>query len=236
MREIAHYYARTIDDDPQLLDESHRLRYHVYCVERGFLDPADYPDRREVDEFDAHSVHLGVLDAHGTLVGTARLIKPNPHGFPMFRHCAFFPEVQALDAPHARPIEVSRLAISRDHARGGRRAEPFLVLVRAMVQGARRAGATHLMGANEPALHRKLAHFGFPYRICGPTSDYYGPVAPYLMSLRELDETIVGGRFPALQGLGGTVWTPDLSQEVADGDAAATWTDRTSMPSPPSTL
>jgi N-acyl-L-homoserine lactone synthetase len=197
------FHARTIDDDPRLLEQSYRLRYQVYCVERGFLDAADYPDGREIDEFDAHSVHLALLDAEGVMIGTARLIKPNPHGFPLFRHCAFYPEVQALDAPHVVPVEVSRLAISRRHAPRHRQAEPFLTLVRAMVQGARRAGATHLMGANEAALQRKLANFGFPYRICGPTSDYYGPVAPHLMSLRELDDIILDGRFPALLGLEG---------------------------------
>lgn len=195
------FHARAIDEDPELLEQSYRLRYQVYCVERRFLAPADYPDGREVDEFDAHSVHLGVFDADGHMIGTARLIKPNPHGFPMFRHCAFYPEVRALDAPQVVPVEVSRLAISRHHVPRPRNTEPFLSLVRAMVQGARRAGATHIMGANEAALHRKLAHFGFPYRICGPISDYYGPVAPHLMSLRELDDVIVDGRFPALLGL-----------------------------------
>jgi len=206
------FHARTIDDDPRLLEQSYHLRYQVYCVDRAFLDPANYPDGREIDEFDPHSVHLGVFDADAHMIGTARLIKPNPHGFPMFRHCAFYPDVQALDAPHVVPVEVSRLAISRHHAPRRRNTEPFLTLVRAMVQGARRAGATHLMGANEAALHRKLAHFGFPYRICGPTSDYYGPVAPHLMSLRELDDVIVDGRFPALLGLDATA---GLSEFIA---------------------
>jgi N-acyl-L-homoserine lactone synthetase len=195
------FHARSIDGDARLLDESYRLRYQVYCVERGFLDSTRYPDGREIDEFDEHSLHLGVIDSAGEMVGTARLIKRNPLGFPMFRYCAFFPGVQMLDAPHVIPVEVSRLAISRHSARGHRRTEPFLTLVKAMVQGARLAGATHLMGANEASLHRKLAHFGFPYRLCGPTANYYGPVAPHVMSLHELDEVIGGGEFPALMGL-----------------------------------
>jgi hypothetical protein len=70
-----------------------------------------------------------------------------------------------------------------------------------MVQGARRAGATHLMGATDAALHRWLVHFGLPYRISGPEVDYYGPVAPCIMSLSELDEIITSGRFPALKAL-----------------------------------
>jgi N-acyl-L-homoserine lactone synthetase len=201
MRETATFYARAIDDDPRLLEASYRLRYRVYCVERQFLDPAAHPDQRETDEFDGASVHLGVVDAFGELAGTARLIRPNPRGFPMFRYCAFFPEVQMLGTPHVIPFEVSRVAISRHYTRERRRTEPFLTLVKAMVQGARRAGATHLMGANEVSLHRRLVHFGFPYRISGPTADYYGPVAPCIMSLRELDEIIAAGRFPALMGL-----------------------------------
>jgi N-acyl-L-homoserine lactone synthetase len=211
MGEIADFSARTIDDDPRLLDQSYRLRYQVYCVERGFLDATDYPDGREVDEFDTHSVHLGLLDADGNVIGTARLIKPNPHGFPMFRHCAFFPEVMPPDAPHVAPVEVSRLAISRRYMRYRRRSEPLCDLVKAMVVGARRVGANHLIAASEAALARRLVQFGFPYRIGGPTADYYGPVAACLMNLDELDEVVAGGRFPSLRDLG-NVWTPALSQ------------------------
>jgi len=203
------FHARAIDDDPRLVEQSYRLRYQVYCVERQFLDAAAYPDGRETDEFDEYSVHLGVVDSSGVLAATARLVKANRRGFPMFRHCAFFPEVQTLDSPQVVPVEVSRVAISRDYPRARRRTEPFFTLVKAMVQGARRAGATHLMGATDAALHRWLVHFGLPYRISGPAVDYYGPVAPCIMSLQELDEIITAGRFPALEELG-VGWDPRL--------------------------
>jgi N-acyl-L-homoserine lactone synthetase len=202
------FLARSIDDDARLLDDSYRLRYQVYCVERAFLSARDYPDRREVDEFDAYAVHLGVVDGRGQLAGTARLIKTNPHGFPMFRHCAFYPEVQTLEAPQVVPVEVSRVAISRALARtSSHRNEPFLTLVKAMVQGARRAGATHLIGATDAALHRRLVRFGLPYRVSGPAVDYYGPVSPCVMSLHELDAIINAGRHPALASLG-VGWDP----------------------------
>jgi N-acyl-L-homoserine lactone synthetase len=201
MGEITHYYARVIDDDPRLLEESFRLRYQVYCLERHFLEAADYPTGRETDEFDADSIHLGVVDALGQLAGTARLIRPNPRGFPMFQHCAFFPEVRMLDTPQNVPVEVSRVAISRQYARARQRTEPFLTLVGAMVHGARYAGATHLIGATDAALHRWLVHFGLPYRVSGPAVDYYGQVSPCIMSLRELDEIVTHGQHPALLGL-----------------------------------
>jgi N-acyl-L-homoserine lactone synthetase len=130
----------------------------------------------------------------------------------MFQHCAFFPEVQMLEAPQIVPVEVSRVAISRHYVRARQRTEPFLTLVRAMVQGARHAGATHLIGATDAALHRWLVHFGLPYRVSGPSVDYYGQVFPCIMSLRELDEVIAAGRFPCLEGLAANVWTPALWQ------------------------
>ena len=216
MTHIADFHVRTIDNDPWLLEQSYRLRYQVYCVERGFLDPADYPDGREVDEFDEHSVHLAVLDGEGHMTGTARLIKANPHGFPMFRYCAFFPEVLPPDAPHVVPVEGSRLAISRHYMRRRRRTEPLCDLMQALASEARRLGANHLIAASEAALARRLGRFGFPYRIAGPTADYYGPVAACVMNLDELDEIIAGGQFPSLQR-GGGVWTPALSQPQDDG-------------------
>src|SRR5690606_32062710 len=50
------------DDTPALLEASYRLRYQVYCRERGFLPAECYPDEIETDAFDAHAVHLGVLN------------------------------------------------------------------------------------------------------------------------------------------------------------------------------
>jgi N-acyl amino acid synthase of PEP-CTERM/exosortase system len=203
MGQTSDFFARVLDDDPRLLDQSYRLRYQVYCVERAFLGAADYPDQRETDEFDDDSVHVGAVDARGDLAGTARLVKANPRGFPMFRHCAFFPEVQTLDSEHVVPVEVSRLAISRSCVRrnGARqRSEPFLTVMKAMVLGAKRAGATHLICATEASLHRWLVHYGMPFRVSGPAVDYHGAVVPSILNLRELDEIVLGGRFSSLDG------------------------------------
>ncbi len=198
---MTEFLPRTLDDDPCLLEQSYRLRYQVYCLERPFLDASRYPELRESDEFDEHSVHVGAIDSFGDLAATARIIKPNPDGFPMFRHCALFPDVHCLDLPSAMPVEVSRVAISRDYTRRRRRTEPFMTLMKAIILAAKSEGATHLIGATDAALHRWLVHFGFPYRVSGPAVDYYGPVAPCVMSLLELDDVILGGRYSSLAGI-----------------------------------
>jgi N-acyl-L-homoserine lactone synthetase len=210
--QVPGFHTRAFSDDAGLLDRSFRLRYQVYCVERHYLNADDYPDKRETDEFDGHSVHVGAIDACGELAGTARLIKTNPRGFPMFQHCAFFPEMQTLRQPGTVPVEVSRVSISRHYVRPRDRRyrkEPFLTLVKAIMQGAKRAGATHLIGATDAAFHRWLVHNGLPYRVAGPEVDYYGPVAPCIMSLHELDAAILSGRYASLEGFP-VGWDPRL--------------------------
>jgi N-acyl-L-homoserine lactone synthetase len=160
-----------------------------------------------------------VIDSYGDLAGTARIIKPNPRGFPMFRYCTLAPDACRLDAPGTMAVEISRVSISREYSRQRRRTEPFLTLMKAVVRGAKGAGATHLIGATDAALHRWLVHLGFPYRVSGPAVDYYGPVAPCIMSLQELDEVILGERYPSLEGIpvgsATTVWSSRGKPELA---------------------
>ena len=216
-----------LDDDPLLLEQSYRLRYQVYCVEREFLPAEDYPDQLERDAFDRDSIHVGAVDADGELAATARMVMPNSAGLPLFHHCTLFPDVTTLDEVGNIVVEVSRVSISRHYARRredppyraaagcGRRllsqrsppaerrnarAEPFLTLLKAIIYAVKRAGATHLIGATDAALHRWLVHYGLPYRLAGPEVDYYGRVAPYIMSLAELDQVILGRQFAALDG------------------------------------
>jgi N-acyl-L-homoserine lactone synthetase len=191
--------GRQIDSDQQLMDASHRLRYQVYCVERGFLNPDDYPDRRECDEFDPYSLHLGVTDSEGSLLATARLVKVNMVGFPLFRHCRFYPRELDRFQDMTRVAEISRLCVSRSLRR--RRIGSVSVainLYRAIYQASKRNGFTHWLVATEPSLQRLLASLKVPFREVGPLTDYYGPVAPYLVDLSMWDKVIVSRSLPAL--------------------------------------
>jgi len=221
-RTTRHLDARVIDDSPALLDASYRLRFQVYCHERGFLDAADYPAAAEVDEFDAHAVHVGAVDDSGQLAGTARLVRHSDLGLPLFRHCSIFPEHAGVCGEPA-VLEVSRLSVSRHYSRrqtdgaygvhereaAGRvlvrnkrrriDGEVFLAVTKGLYQASKRLGATHWLAATESSLHRILLRFGLPFRQVGPESDYFGMVAPYLMEIAELDDVIVSGRVPVLE-------------------------------------
>lgn len=189
-----------LDQDPTLLDKSYRLRYQVYCIERGFLDAAKYPDRLERDEFDRYSLHLGVLDRDGDLKATSRLIQVSVLGLPLFRHCEIFATQETeVYRPTNRIAEVSRLCMSRQVAeRRTDRAAVIPTMYRALYQFSKRAGFTHWLVATERGLHRLLTNFGFPFRPVGPHIDYFGPVAPYIMDFQEFDLILLSGARPHL--------------------------------------
>jgi len=191
--------GRQIDSEPRLMDESYRLRYQVYCIERGFLSVEDYPDGRERDEFDRHSLHLGVVDAEGALLATARLVKVNMAGLPLFRHCQIYARESELYQETTRVAEISRLCVSRElRTRQIGSASVAIMLYRAIYQASKRNGFTHWLVATEPSLQRLLASLQVPFREVGPQTDYYGPVAPYLVDLSKWDQTILSRSLPAL--------------------------------------
>jgi N-acyl-L-homoserine lactone synthetase len=191
--------GRQIDSDPRLMDQSHQLRYQVYCVERAFLNKDDYPDQRERDEFDRHSLHLGVVGADGGLLATARLVKVNMIGLPLFRHCKVYPREFELFPDSTRVAEISRLCVSRSlRKRHIGNASVAINLYRAIYQASKRNGFTHWLVATEPSLQRLLATLKVPFREVGPRTDYDGPAAPYVVDLSKWDQTIVSHSLPAL--------------------------------------
>ena len=145
-------------------------------------------------------------------MGTARLVQDGVAGFPLFLHCTIFPGETELYRPEHTVVEVSRLSVSRkyrrrkeDGAYGDQGAPPLrvgderrgehaeyggalIVSLYSVYQASKRHGITQWLAAIEISLRRLLAKYGFPLRLIGPETDYFGPVAPYLMALTEFDE------------------------------------------------
>ena len=221
-----HFLGGPIDDVPRLLEQSYRLRYEVYCLERNFLPAEHYPAGLEIDLFDRHSLHVGAMDASGELAGTSRAVRVSEMGLPLFDHCTAFAHETEFHTANPRLVEVGRLVVGRSYRRhrhqgvggveqvskSGRSREdysgeqrrvgedPFMTVLEALYQETKRIGATHWLTAMEVSLRDQLAQQGFPFRAFGPESEYYGLVVPYQMSMKELDAVIRSGRFPGLDG------------------------------------
>lgn len=109
----------TVDAIPDRLNETYALRYNSYCLEKRFLDAADYPAKIESDPFDANAIHLAVMHKKlDQMRATARLVPMgrNPDGgnaLPAFQYCDIANHVDWLIATGAEVAEISRVVMSR---------------------------------------------------------------------------------------------------------------------------
>jgi N-acyl amino acid synthase of PEP-CTERM/exosortase system len=214
-----YFTAVVVDQTPELLDATYRLRYQVYCLERRFLPAERYPSGREIDQYDPYSVHFAVVDRSGEIAATARLIPLTHAGLPLLDHCPLFPHVRSLTDLLGQVVEVSRLCVSRRYnrrrgdayyalqgatydpetrerrgtAQGG---EIIMTLCQALYQASKRSGYTHWLAGTEKSLQRLISVYSLPFKPIGPEVDYYGTVTPYAMDVREFDRVVSSGTVP----------------------------------------
>jgi N-acyl amino acid synthase of PEP-CTERM/exosortase system len=105
-------------------DDVYRIRHEVYCEDLKY-EP-ERPDRREIDDYDAQSVHCLLTTANDPHrpVGCTRLVLTNPADpdapLPFERTCADTLDRSIVDPaklPRDRIAEVSRLAVRRIYRR-----------------------------------------------------------------------------------------------------------------------
>jgi N-acyl amino acid synthase of PEP-CTERM/exosortase system len=199
------------------MEDVFRLRYRVYCEEKGFLSASDYPDGLETDEFDETSTHMVVHGDGSEPKGYLRLVEcADQRQLPMFAHGMATDEEFPIPAPGGA-VEMSRMMVSSEYRKKlrspddgfpasatlldppARNASDLiqLKLLRLAYQRAVEINARWLVAAIEPTQGRKLGMLGCPNRPIGPVGDYYGSVRPHATDLRELERTLQSER-PAL--------------------------------------
>lgn len=193
-----------------MLEHAFALRYQVYCLERGFLPSAHYPNCRETDEHDEESAHFGAYGPGDDLVGYVRLVQPQAGKFPFEKYCTTLLNDVALPDP-SRAAEVSRLMVRQDYRNGGRRQslrrvdandleavsnekQPseagniLIELYRQIYIYSLQNDIRYLYAAMERSLARSLRRMNFGFTQISAETEYFGPVAIYMADLRELEE------------------------------------------------
>lgn len=208
--QLSGFQALEVDPshDAALMRQIHQLRFQVYCLEQGFLDAIDYPKGYEADEHDLRSFHFASCGRDGGLAGYVRLVCADAAGsFPFQAHCdALYPGI-ALPPTH-QSVEISRLMVSATHRRQPDRSPEILCsMFRQMYMRSVRQGVRYWYAAMERSLVRVLQRMlGVEFRQIGPVTDYYGPVAPYLIDLHVLPAQLSVGHPSLLEA----VLTPEM--------------------------
>lgn len=213
-------FTVTVADTPATLEAAYRLRYQVYCIERGY-EPGQ--GQLETDRFDPQSGHVILTQrSTGQVVGTVRVVASEPCGrglgVPMEALC---PSGLLRLLPSDSTGEISRFAISKDlrDVGGAGGALLRLGLMRGIVELSRDLRLTHWCAVMEPTLLRLLRVSGIHFQSLGPAIEYHGLRQP---SWGSID--LVLGRMrrerPAVWDYitaGGALWPESV---VADVEAA----------------
>lgn len=164
---------------PEQVLEAQRLRYRVYCEERGF-EPG--VDGLEQDAFDDASRHILVRSkATGMVYGTVRVVlapdKSEHDSFPMNQVCEKF---VLAPLPTSATGEISRFALSRDRLGISSAASAMmrLFLMRGIVEVSGQAGLTHWCAIMETSLLRLLRATAIHFQPVGPTVEHHGTRQP----------------------------------------------------------
>jgi predicted GNAT family N-acyltransferase len=138
-------FSVIVADTPELVHAACRLRYQVYCVERGFEPESN---GIETDEFDAYARHVLLIHRQsGEIIGTVRVVPPRRSSFdatlPMQRVCQ--PGL-LRDLPLRTTGEVSRFAVSKQRRMSlGATAMVRLSLMQGIVNVSDQLGLTPLV-------------------------------------------------------------------------------------------
>jgi N-acyl amino acid synthase of PEP-CTERM/exosortase system len=121
---IDQYFEAFLADTPEGKEINYRIRYHVYCLETGYEDPSNFPDRRETDEDDSRSAHFIVrARATGDWIAAMRLVLGPMESLPISRF-AMIDKDLLLRSMHANSTEdfaisgeVSRMSVIAQYRR-----------------------------------------------------------------------------------------------------------------------
>jgi|GEM_PF-340752 len=204
LRHFDAVFSETPISTPQDIEEAYRLRYLVYCLDRGFEDVSACPDGRERDQFDDAALHCLLRDRIGKHpLGTVRVVMTAgaAEGVDSLPLAEYAPE-ESMDIlrnlPGATTGEISRFAIlrsARDVLRqaakaaearfGGAPGEtlqrferllPYMALglFRGIIRVSMQRGMTHWCLAAEPSLLRRLRSLGLHFQLAGPLVEHRG--------------------------------------------------------------
>jgi len=169
-------------------DQMYQLRYRVYCEEYNYLDPKNYPDKREKDVYDPYSVHFVILNknnSHESVIGTVRIIRNSKVGFPLENN--FKIDLNSRNIPRDSLIELSRLVIDKKY-----RIDNYMLdLVRELYHYVKRFKIEYVYSVMDERLFMPLQKMQYPFVKIGNTTQYQGSTTPFLLKVSDMENGLL---------------------------------------------
>jgi N-acyl-L-homoserine lactone synthetase len=199
----------------ELISEVFRLRYQVYCMEKGY-EPGY--NGMESDEFDSDARHVLLIHrASGEPVGTVRIVPPSPksglHGLPMTAVC---PQSVMRNLPPRTTGEISRFALSKQRRMSCRAgAMVRLGLMQGIVRLSSELGLTDWCAIMEPMLLRLLRMNAIHFAPLGPLVEHHGLRQPSHGDISRVLAQMSAQQWEVWNyvTLGGTLWRAPVLED-----------------------
>jgi N-acyl-L-homoserine lactone synthetase len=204
-----------VADTPELISEVFRLRYQVYCVEKGYEPGCD---GMESDEFDSDARHVLLIHrASGEPVGTVRIVPSSPtsglRGLPMNAVCA--PSV-TRNLPPGTTGEISRFALSKQRRMSCRAGSMVrLGLMQGIVRLSGELGLTDWCAIMEPMLLRLLRMNAIHFAPIGSLVEHHGLRQPSYGNIFRVLAQMWAQQWDVWNyvTLGGTLWRAPVLED-----------------------
>ncbi len=180
-------YRAVIADTEESKSIHYRLRYQIYCLEKGFEPSERFENQQEIDAYDDRSVHFLVQhQASGRWIAAARLVLGPPDRLPIAQVARF--SLAGIDIERKRFAELSRVSVLRAYRNHGRASfvnEPELLLgiIRAARDYSEQSGLDYWLFLCRRSVMRILGQFGLEMAIVGDPCRHRGIRYPYLGDL-----------------------------------------------------
>ncbi|MFS8183938.1 PEP-CTERM/exosortase system-associated acyltransferase [Pseudovibrio denitrificans] len=189
------------------LEASFRLRFEIFCKETGFLPAERFPTGLEHDQYDDSSIHVGCYfqktPTEKVLAGSVRIVDTPSGQTPMLDHCIIDDEYRHLFDGRKDVAELSRMCVRSSFRRKSATASEtnegdersceqvvFLSLMKGAYHVCKRKKIGNWLIATEDPIHRNLLRNEICLEPIGPEVDCFGPVRPYLINLRKMEERL----------------------------------------------
>lgn len=164
----------------------YKLRYDIYCKEKGWLDSSNYVEGLETDKYDESSIHIAAFDIDNILVGSVRMIIPETDMPLPIEECFEIGKDFTQDR-----FEVSRLVIPKDR----RGITISIGLIRTIYDWAIENKMTHAYAIIENNFMIYLNRIGYPFKPIKEGKDHFGGYTiPTCFILSEVADYFVKNR------------------------------------------
>lgn len=187
-----HEYEVILADTEESKEIHYKLRYQIYCLEKGFLEVEHPEEEMEQDIYDERSIHF-LIKSGNRWIGTFRLVIDHLGELPFYK--VSVPDSPQFTQNKLKVAEFSRLGILRPfqklnnvqslHESASKESEIMLKVLHAARNYCRANSIDHIIFLCRRSITRVLKQLELQAQPIGPTIFHYGPRIPFAIGLTE---------------------------------------------------